>query len=227
MSGVLSNELQQRCLAVSETIYKIGEFPGHEVLASILDDNLMPENPGRKLKAAAFDLDVLNRYLMTVQGILEELGYPKTSMELDALVFDIDSGEVPDELAMTFTLLLRLVHQTRSAWKEGELSKFGFYMGQLCTVTAEAKYYERLPHTISGMKSYAGAQKSVEQRAKYRKIKPSHERILREGTNLLSLGSARHELASRVHRRFSHRDGFPSSLKQYRTILKPLISKKD
>ena len=213
---------------MSETSYTIGEFPGHKVLAKILDDSLMPENPGRKLKAAAFDLDVLNRYLMTVHGILEELGYPKTSMELDALVaLDFDSGEVADELAMTFTLLLRLIHRTRSAWKEGELSKFGYYMGQLYKVTAEAKYYEKLPHTISGMKSYAGAQKSVKQRAKYKEIKPSHERILREGKNLLSLGSARHELASRVHRRFSRLDDFPSTVKQYRNILKPLISKDD
>lgn len=225
MCEVWSSVLRQRCSAVSETSYTIGEFPGHKVLAKILDDGLMPEKPG--MDGAALNLDVLNRCLSTVHEILEELGYPKTSMELDALVFDIDNEEVADEMAMTFTLLLRLIHRTRSAWKEGELCKFGYYMGQLCKVTAEAKFYEGLPHTLSGMKSYAGAQKSAEQRANYKEIKPSHKRILREGENLLAVGYARHEIASRIHRRFSQRDGFPSSPRQYRNILKPLIRKDD
>ena len=200
---------------MGETIYSIGEFPGHEVLSKILDEGPMPDKPGEK--GAAISLNQLDRYIEAVQQILRDCGYPTTSMELDALI-DKDIGE----LAMRFTLLLRLAHRTRSAWRDGKVGKFGHYMGQLSKVTAEAKYYEKLPFTMSGMKSYVGARKSVMKRAKLQQLKPTHEAILREGKNMLAIGYSLSEITSRIHRKYSRRDGFPSSIRQYSSILKPL-----
>lgn len=200
---------------MSEQVYSIGEIPGHEVLSKILDEGPMPERPGEK--GAAINQNQLDRYIVAVQQILVDLGYPTTSMELDALVERDD-----DDFAVRFTMLLRLAHRTRSAWRVGEMGKFGHYMGQLAKVTAEAKYFERLPYTISGMKSYIGAQRSAMKRANHMQPKWTHEVILREGKNLLALGYALHEIASRIHLRFSSKPEFPSTRRQYRSILKPL-----
>lgn len=203
---------------MSETVYALGAFPGHKDLAEILDQGPMPEKPG--MPGSALRQNTLDHYLTTVQHILEDRGYPTTSMELDALInLDDDPDEI-DELAMYFTLLLRLVHRTRSAWQAGQLSRFGYYMGQLSKVTAEAKYYKSLPYAISGMKSYMGGKKSAEKRTKT--IKPSHQEILRYCTNLLAVGRAKHELAMLAYRKFSGLPGFPTSDKQYRNIVKKL-----
>lgn len=203
---------------MNETVYAIGAFPGHEVLAEILDQGPMPEKPG--MPGSAHGQNTLDHYLTTVQHILEDRGYPTTSMELDALInFGDDPNEI-DELAMYFTLLLRLVHQTRSTWRAGELSKFGYYMGQLSKVTAEAKYYESLPYAISGMKSYMGGKKSGVKRTKT--IKPSHQKILRFCNNLLAVGRTKTELAGMAHRKYSGLPGFPSTVRQYRNIIKSL-----
>jgi hypothetical protein len=200
---------------MGETTYSIGEFPGHEFLSKILDEGPMPDKPGGE--GAAITRNQLDRFIGAVQQILRDCRYPTTSMELDALV-----DEDNDDLAMRFTLLLRLAHRTRSAWYAGEMGKFGHYVGQLAKVTAEAKYYERLPYTISGMKSYVGAKKSAMKRAKLKRLKPSHDAILREGKNMLAIGYGLSEITSRIHRKYSRRDGFPSSIRQYSSISKPL-----
>jgi hypothetical protein len=206
---------------MSETTYSVGEFPGHVVLAEILDQGPMPKEPG--MSGAAINLNPLDKYLWTLQRIIEDCGYPTTSMELDALIAsDRDKGRDPDELAMRFTVLLRLVHRTKSAWKDGDLSRFGYYMGQLSKVTAEAKYYEKLPHTISGMKSYVGGQKGAKKRAQYKGVKESTQQILQVAKNLIDAGYDHRGLAGILHRRFSNMDGFPSSERQYRTILRSL-----
>ncbi len=83
---------------MSETVYALGAFPGQEVLAEILDQGPMPEKPG--IPGSALRQNPLDRYLATVQHILEDRGYPTTSMELDALInLDDDPNEI-DELAM-------------------------------------------------------------------------------------------------------------------------------
>ena len=204
---------------MNETVYSIGEFPGHEVLTQILDEGPMPDRPGEK--GTVLNRNHLDRYIAALQQILKDSGYPITSMELDALIDEDDKS-----LAMPFTLLLRLAHQTRSAWYAGEIGKFGHYMGQLAKVTAEAKYYEKLSFTISGMKVYAGARKSALARANLKQLKPSHEKILQLGKNMLALDYPRNELTSRIHRRISGKDGFPSSIRQYSAILKPLRAAK-
>jgi len=204
---------------MSESVYALGAFPGHEVLAEILDQGPMPEKPGTP--GSALRQNTLDHYLTTVQHILKDRGYPTTSMELDALInLDDDPNEI-DELAMYFTLLLRLVHQTRSAWQAGELSTFGYYMGQLSKVTAEAKYYKSLPYAISGMKSYMGGKKSAEKRTKT--IKPTTQEIRRYCKNLHAVGRAKHELAMLAHHKFSVLPGFPSTDRQYRNIVKSLF----
>lgn len=204
---------------MSETVYALGAFPGHEVLAEILDQGPMPEKPG--MPGSALRQNTLDHYLTTVQHILKDRGYPTTSMELDALIdLDDDPNEI-DELAMYFTLLLRLVHRTRSAWQAGQLSRFGYYMGQLSKVTAEAKYYKSLPYAISGMKSYIGGKESAAKRTKT--IKPTTQEIRRYCKNLLAVGRAKHELAKLAHRKFSVRPGFPSTDRQYRNIVKSLF----
>ena len=80
---------------MSDMLYLIGEFPGHEQLVEILDSEPMPDKPG--LSGAALKQNPLDKFQSTVERLLEERGYPTSSMELDALIDrDLDNGVSAD-----------------------------------------------------------------------------------------------------------------------------------
>lgn len=191
----------------------------------ILDSGPMPNMPG--MSGSALRRNPLDLYQSTVERLLKEHGYPTTSMELDSLIDqDLDNGDNPDDLAMQFTLLLRLVHRARSAWRKNDVSDFGYFMGQLSRVTAQARYYEILPHATRGLKSYLGSKKGGERSAKTRSVPAQkiHRAVLQYCNTLLTTRRRirKHELAGLAHKKFSTQPGFPTSQRRYRSIVKLL-----